>query len=41
MASLGKWKWLNFQKVEDQSMQGWASENEKLVLTHFRPKFDF
>lgn len=22
-------------------MQGWASENEKLALTHFLPKFDF
>lgn len=40
MAFLDKWKWFSFQKVEDQSMQSWASENEKLALIYFLPKFD-
>lgn len=41
MDFLDKWKWLNFQEVRDQRVQGLTSENEKLTLTHILQKFYF
>lgn len=38
MAFLDKWKWLNFQEVKNQSVQGLNSGNEKLAMTYFPPK---